>query len=136
MKRIFLALALALPVCATAAPALAIPYGQLAPADRYFGRMKMSILGIRNSIKDLSQAADNNPGESEHIFDKAVLVEDALRDWQQQFPRDPWIPKYAYSLAMLYQKLDYIDARGRADAMIQWLDRRYPESEYAGVPRY
>ena len=135
MKRIFLALALALPVCATAAPALAIPYGQLAPADRYFGRMKMSILGIRNSIKDLSEAANNGAVEPEHIFDKAVLVEDALRDWQRQFPRDPWIPKYAYSLAMLYQNLDYIEARGRATEMLDWLNARYPESEYAGLPR-
>lgn len=135
MKRIFLALALALPISATAAPAFATPYGQLAPADRYFGHMKMSILGIRNSIKDLSEAAEMNRGEPEHIFDKAVLVEDALRDWQHQFPRDPWIPKYAYSLAMLYQKLDYIEARGRGAAMLEWLDSRYPESEFASLPR-
>src|SRR5579885_1361744 len=51
MKRIVLALALAL---SFAAPAFAEPSANLAPADRYFGRLKMSILGVRNSIKDLS----------------------------------------------------------------------------------
>ena len=39
MKRIALALALALPMCATVAPAFAQPSANLAPADRYFGRL-------------------------------------------------------------------------------------------------
>ena len=35
MKRIALAIALALPVCATVTPAFAQPMANLAPADRY-----------------------------------------------------------------------------------------------------
>ncbi|HEX3467011.1 MAG TPA: hypothetical protein VHT05_02805, partial [Candidatus Elarobacter sp.] len=107
MRRILLALLLGL---ACAAPAAA-DYTNLAPADRYFGRLKMSILGVRNSIKDLSARADAHPEEAEHVFDKAVLVEDALRDWHAHFPRDPWIPRYAFGLAQLYGKLDMDDAR-------------------------
>jgi len=89
-----------------AAPALAQPTANLAPADRYFGRLKMSILGVRNALRDLAARADDHPEDAEHVFDKAVLVEDALHDWQAQFPRDPWIPKYAYTLAQLYGKLE------------------------------
>jgi|SRR5580658_6522183 hypothetical protein len=132
MKRILLALVLAL---SFAAPAFATTSNDLAPADRYFGRLKMSILGIRNSIKDLSARADAFPADADHIFDKAVLVEDALRDWQAKFPRDPWIPKYSYSLAELYAKLDLDDARTRRDDMLDWLDATYPDSEYASLPR-
>ncbi|MEA2721123.1 MAG: hypothetical protein QOJ39_2987 [Candidatus Eremiobacteraeota bacterium] len=132
MKRILLALVLA---CSFAAPAFAEPSASLAPADRYFGRLKMSILGVRNSIKDLALRADMHPEDAEHIYDKAVLVEDALRDWHKHFPRDPWIPKYAYSLAQLFGKLDYDDARVRRNDTLDWLIATFPESEYAQLPR-
>lgn len=133
MKRIVLALLLA---GSFTAPAFAVPTSSLAPADRYFGRLKMSILGVRNSLRDLAARADANPYEAEHIFDKAVLVEDALRDWQSHFPRDPWIPKYAYALAQLYAKLDLDEARVRKNDTLDWLIASYPESAYAQQPRY
>lgn len=132
MKRMFLALLLA---TSFAAPALAQPTASLAPADRYFGRLKMSILGVRNSLRDLAARADEHPEDAEHVFDKAVLVEDALHDWQAHFPRDPWIPKYAYALAQLYGKLDLDDARVRRNDTLDWLIATYPESEYAQLPR-
>ncbi len=132
MRRIFLALLLAVPF---ATPVLAQPTGSLAPADRYFGRLKMSILGVRNSIKDLAARADEHPEDAEHIYDKAVLVEDALHDWQRHFPRDPWVPKYAYSLAQLFGKLDLDDARVRKNDTLDWLITTYPKSEYAQLAR-
>jgi hypothetical protein len=132
MRRILLALLLLL---SFAAPAFAEPSANLAPADRYFGRLKMSILGVRNSIKDLAARADAHPEDAEHIYDKAVLVEDALRDWHKHFPRDPWIPKYAYSLAQLFGKLETDDARVRRNDTLDWLIATFPESEYAQLPR-
>ena len=137
MRRFLMALAVAVATLSSAAPvpALADPSSSLAPADRYFGRLKMSILGVRNSLKDLSARADAHPEDSEHVYDKAVLVEDALRDWQKHFPRDPWIPKYAFSLAQLYAKLDMDDARVRKNDTLDWLIATYPESEYAQQPR-
>ena len=132
MRRILAALVLAL---SFATPALAEPSANLAPADRYFGRLKMSILGVRNALKDLSARADAEPDQYEHIYDKAVLVEDALHDWQRHFPRDPWIPKYAYALAQLYGKLEMDDARVRKNDTLDWLIATYPESEYAQLPR-
>ena len=132
MKRIVLALLLA---GSFAAPAFAQPMSSMAPADRYFGRLKMSILGVRNSLHDLAVRADAQPEAAQHIFDKAVLVEDALRDWQAHFPRDPWIPKYAYALAQLYAKLDLVEARVRKNDTLDWLIASYPESEFAQQPR-
>jgi hypothetical protein len=117
------------------APAIAAPTASLAPADRYFGRLKMSILGVRNSLKDLSERAAAHPEDAEHIYDKAVLVEDALRDWHAHFPRDPWLPKFAFSLAQLYGKLETDDARVRRNDLLDWLAATFPESQYAVLPR-
>jgi len=115
---------------------LAQNHSALAPADQYFGRMKLSILGIRNSIKDLdyraSQAVD---GDATHVFDKLVLVEDALHDWQSRYPRDTWVPRYTYSLAMVYKKLPMEEARVRMNDLFDLLSSHYPNSEFAQAPR-
>lgn len=132
MRSMVLALGLALPVAATTMPpAMAVPMSSLAPADRYFGRMKMSILGIRNSLKDLTADADLNPQNAGHIYDKVVFVDDALRDWHRHYPRDPWIPKYAYALASLYGKLGTGQAHAHRVATMRWIAASFPRSQYA-----
>ena len=135
MKPVVLAAALAVLCGAAALPSLATTTSTLAPADRYFGRLHMSILCIRNSLNDLASFADAHPEEARHIFDKAVLVEDSLMNWASQFPRDPWIPKFTFSLAQLYGKLDMDDARTRRTLMRDWLSGTYPESVYAQLTR-
>lgn len=140
MKHVVLAAVLTVACGATTLPAFAAPTSSVAtpsvaPADRYFGLLGMSILGIRNSLKDLSALADGHPEEAMHVFDKAVQVEDALMSWARQFPRDPWIPKFSFSLAQLYGKLDLDEARTRKALIFDWLSGTYPESEYAQLPR-
>ena len=135
MKHVVLAAALSVLCGATAVPTFATTTSTLAPADRYFGRMQLSILGIRNSLKDLAALADAHPEEAEHIFTKAVVLEDALMNWANQFPRDPWIPKFTFGLAQLYGKLDLDEARTRKIFMLDWLIGTYPESEWAQLPR-
>jgi hypothetical protein len=109
---------------------------RLAPADAYFGRMKMSILGIRNSLHDLDIRADQAvPDDASHIFDKLVLVEDAIHDWQSKYPHDTWIPRMTYSLAMVYKKLPIDDAQTHMNENIAWLTELYPFNEYAQLPR-
>ncbi len=136
MKHVVLAAALSVICGAAALPSIATTTANLAPADRYFGRLHMSILGIRNSLKDLAALADTHPEQAEHIFDKAVLVEDSLMNWASQFPLDPWIPKFTFSLAQLYGKLDMDEARNRRLLMLDWLSGTYPESQYAQLPRF
>ncbi len=132
---------LTLALAATAAPvalparALARPAPGLAPADRYFGQLQMSILGVRNSLHDLSLRADAHPDEASAIYDKTVLVEDSLRDWSRKFPNDPWLPRYLYSLAELYRKIDTEDARVRKNDTLDWLIATYPGSDYAKMGR-
>ena len=135
MKRLLLVLALGSTIVSAAAPASAAPTNALAPADRYFGRLQMSILGVRNSLRDLSQQVDVHPDAAAHVYDKAVFVEDALHDWAAKFPNDPWVPKYIYSLAELYRKVDTEDARVRKNDTLDWLIASYPTSDYAKMGR-
>ena len=135
MKHVVLVAALSALSGATTLPSFAAPTSVLAPADRYFGRLHMSILGIGNSLRDLVTLADSHPADPRSIYDKALLVEDALMNWAGQFPRDPWIPKLALGLAQLYGKLDIEAARTRRSIMLDWLSKTYPQSPYAQLPR-
>ena len=105
------------------------------PADRYFGRLKMSILGVRNSLTDLSARLAAHPEDAVPVYERALLVDDALHDWATQFPRDPWIPRFAHALAELYRKVDTEDARIRKNDTLDWLSADYPQSEFAQRPR-
>ena len=117
------------------AQVFAQPANELAPADRYFGQLQMSILGVRNSLHDLAQRIGARPEEAAAVYGKTVMVEDALRDWSQKFPHDPWLPKYLYSLAELYRTIDTEDARVRKNDTLDWLITSYPMSDYAKMGR-
>ena len=136
MKRYALTIALvaSLVPAALPLPALAQP-SDLAPADRYFGQMQMSILGVRNALHDLTLRVAARPEEAAAVYGKTVLVEDALRDWSRKFPNDPWIPKYLYTLAELYRTIDTDDARVRKNDALDWLIASYPASDYAKLGR-
>ena len=137
MKRVLLALALVAGIAPAVLPARAFArtMNDLAPADRYFGQLQMSILGVRNALHDLKLRIDTHPSESAQVYDKALLVEDSLRDWSQKFPNDPWIPKFVYSLAELYRTIDTADARVRKNDTLDWLVTSYPASDYAKMGR-
>jgi replicative superfamily II helicase len=133
VKRYIVAVALGSCIISSTAPALSHPAAAVAPADRYFGRLQMSILGVRNSLRDLSQQLDARPDDAVHVYDKAVFVEDALHDWAKKFPNDPWIPKFAHQLEELYAKIDTDDARSHRAATSAWLIQTFPSSSYAQI---
>ena len=95
----------------------------------------MSILGVRNSLHDLRQRVEARPEEAPQVYAHAVMVEDALLDWSQKYPNDPWIPKFLYSLSELYGKIDTADARVRKNDTLDWLIASYPASSYAKMGR-
>ena len=110
----------------TSAAASAAPnLGDLAPADEYFGHLKMSILGITNAIRDAAVRLDR--GENpEIVVSRLTGTEDAIRDWERHFPRDPWIPKSLATLRHLYERVSTprgLEAQQRVGG---WLDRDFP----------
>ena len=106
---------------------------KVAPADEYFGRLKMSILGIRNTIKDQGLKVDADPTRGDAIVSTCSLTEDALHDWEKKYPRDSWLPGSILTLERLYAKIDSDVARAKAKATMLWLVRDYPKSPQGKV---
>lgn len=103
----------------------------IAPADEYFGRMKMSILGIRNEIHDLGLQIDTQPAKVESVLSMANLTEDALADWQKKYPQDPWLPKTLFALERMYAKAPWSDEfNARAKRVMSMLVARYGATWY------
>jgi hypothetical protein len=108
---------------------------RVAPADEYFGRLKLSILGIRNTIKDMGLKCDADPAHATGVMGSVALTEDAMHDWEQKYPRDTWIPPAILSLERLYAKVDSDEARAKAKYVMAWLVKDYPTSKPGKIGR-
>jgi hypothetical protein len=134
VKPLFLALALtcvAAPACAQATHAAPVRRSAVAPADEYFGRLKMSVLGIANVIKDMRLRVDADADKTPTIFGPLALVEDAIRDWEHKYPHDSWIPRDLLALETTYLHGSGGQAHLMAVRAEAWLRRDYPRTSYA-----
>jgi hypothetical protein len=87
------ALAMMLVAClASAAHAAGIK--DLAPADQYFGQLRMSVLGIRNELNTLERRVADGDRNVAAMNGKLAMVDDAMRDWRAHYPRDTWLPRF------------------------------------------
>jgi hypothetical protein len=110
-------------------------HSSVAPADEYFGKLKMSVLGMRNTIADLGRRIDNSPEKAESVFSSTDYLEDSIRDWQKKYPHDTWLPRYVFNLAHLYAKVPSDEGRNRAKKTMAWLVEGFPRSGQAKVGR-
>ena len=116
----------------TAKPALAhqrVPI-KVAPADEYFGKLKMSVLGIRNTIKDVGANIEIDQTRWAQQASKALFAEDATRDWERKYPKDTWLAKTVFALERMYAKLDTDEGRKRSLATMHWLVHDFPTTWY------
>jgi hypothetical protein len=99
----------------------------LAPADEYFGQLKMSVLGIRNELNSLERRAAGGERNVGAMSGKLAFVDDAMRDWRRRYPRDNWLPRYEAQRARVAALIAYGTApqaphlTPAADAAIQLL---------------
>ena len=136
MKRLLiLVLALACASTALAAPAAKpraelVSSPRLAPADQYFGRMKMSPIGIGNEIHDLGLLLKYNPENYARYVTRARLTENALLDWRAHYPEDTWLAKDTYLMArvdaMFYDK----QSHEHAWQLMVWVAERFPRTPF------
>jgi hypothetical protein len=77
-------------------------YRNSAPADQYFGRMKLSYLGINNTFRDAAISAGDHTVDPA-IVNKVEFADDALRDWASHFPHDQQLAR-SYFLAIGIQR--------------------------------
>ncbi len=101
---------------------------QLAPADEYFGPFKLSIIGIRNTMKDLGLRYDVNHDRAPQTYDSAIFTERAIRDWEHKYPHDDQVPRAIYYLQRLYTKVLSQQSRDHARVVAQWLFKDYGSS--------
>lgn len=121
-------LATLLAVCAVASAAQAVDK-RLAPADEYFGPLKLSVLGIQNSLRDESaRVGASSAGNPDSTFQHVTLLEASVRDWETKYPGDTWLPRTLLTLERLYVKIESDRSRQHAGEVASWLIDRYPAS--------
>jgi hypothetical protein len=106
-----------------------------APADQYFGKLKMSALRIRYETMQLRKRYETHellPEQTEHLL---LLTEDAFNDWARAYPKDPWLASTGYAIATLYGELPGTTARGHAVALLLYVKTHFPNSTYAASSR-
>lgn len=108
---------------------------KVAPADEYFGRMKMSILGITNTIRDAATREGFDPANASKYYGGLALTEDALEDWSHKYPQDTWIPRRAYDLSHDFWRMHTPAADAMAQRSRTILMRQFPNNHWAVIAR-
>lgn len=101
-----------------------------APADRYFGRLKMSALRIRYEIMQVRARYESHkllPEEAEHLLD---LDADAFYAWAKAYPHDTWLASSGYLLAGLYAELPGNAARASANQAYKFVAAGFRSTSY------
>jgi hypothetical protein len=137
VTKLFLKALAAAAILSATAPAAAQPAAPkamrvaVAPADEYFGKMKLSILGIRNQIHDLTLRIGFEPAKAESFIGMANMTEDAMKDWERKYPHDPWIPKTLFSLERMYSVVHWSnELNTRAKRVMTEIRYHYATSWY------
>ncbi len=104
---------------------------ELAPADEYFGHMRLSPFGIRHMIFSLKDDLHHGRRKPDAIEHDALEVQDALQDWSMRYPHDTWIPSALWNLAILYEELPGDDARTHAVAVLEKVHDQYNGTAFA-----
>ena len=95
----------------------------------------MSVLGIQNVIRDMRLRVEADAEKTPTIFDKLAWVEDAIHDWEQQYPTDSWIPRDLLGLEATYLEGAGDRSRQMAIRTETWLLHDYPKSPHAAAGR-
>lgn len=119
--------------------AISLLFSQLAattaPADQYFGKLKMSALRVRYETMQLKKRYETHELQPDQTLHLLLLTEDAFRDWARRYPKDPWLPSTGYAMALLYEELPGTVARDRAVALFVYVKSSFPKTSYAGESR-
>jgi heat shock protein HslJ len=102
---------------------------QMAPADQYFGRMKLSYLTINSTFEDVANQVGRFTTDP-RIANKIDFAMEALNEWQNLYPRDPQLAR-SYFLGQLTLKKIWIKQyQDKAWAYMQYLVKNYPTTYF------
>lgn len=100
-----------------------------APGDEYFGRMKISYLGIDNTFKDGAISAGAYTTD-EHLISKLMFADEALQRWASKYPGDPQIPRAYFLGVQVFRKVYTQQGQDIAWHYMQALVKQYPASYF------
>ncbi|MBV9648354.1 MAG: hypothetical protein JO043_12870 [Candidatus Eremiobacteraeota bacterium] len=100
-----------------------------APADEYFGHLKMSPIGIHNEMARIKRYLD--VGWSTQMTHDALIVSNAIIDWQRQYPRDVTLPQNLLDMYRLLERVDSSDAHAEGTKLKHLLLVEYASSSQA-----
>jgi hypothetical protein len=107
-------------------------YNNSAPADRYFGKMKISFLGMNNTFRDAAiMSGDHTVSPS--IVSKVEFADDALQEWARRFPRDPQLARTYYLAIRADQKIWLKHNQERAWTYMNRIASTFPTSYFGKV---
>ena len=75
-----------------------------APGDEYFGRMKMSYLGIDNTFHDDLIRAGSYTTDSK-LLSGINFADEALTAWSHKYPNDPQLARSYFLAFQMYRKI-------------------------------
>ena len=108
---------------------------KLAPADEYFGPLRMSGLAIRMRIDVLGRRYHARSESEDDLLHDAGDVETALHLWFGRYPHDTWLSPTAFHLAQLYAVIQTPVARARASAAFRFVDASFGATHDAHLAR-
>lgn len=105
-----------------------------APGDEYFGRMKMSYLGINNTFHDdaiRAGAFTVDPG----IISSVHWADDALNAWMRKYPNDPQLARTYYLASQMFKRIYTREAQEQAWKYMQLLVNQFPNTYFGKLEK-
>jgi hypothetical protein len=107
-------------------------FNHSAPGDEYFGRMKMSYLGIDNTYKDGAVSAGAYSTDP-RLIAKLDFASDALRRWAAKYPNDPQLARSYFLGVQVLRKIYTQPEQETAWDFMQLLVQKYPTTYFGKV---
>lgn len=96
-----------------------------APGDEYFGRMKLSYLGINNTFHDDSIRAGAYTTDS-RMISSVNFADEALHAWERKYPHDPQLARSYYLAFLMYEKIWTKPGQDKAWQYMHAIEQRWP----------
>ena len=104
-------------------------YTKSAPGDEYFGRLKLSYLGINNTFRDSAIRSGAYTLDS-GIISKVNFADDALHAWSNKYPGDPQLARSYYLAIEAFTRIYTQPAQDKAFEYMNILVKKFPSSYF------
>lgn len=106
-----------------------VQFNNSAPGDEYFGRMKMSYLGIDNTYKDGAISAGDFTTDPK-LISKLDFATEALHRWAQKYPNDPQLARTYFLGVQVLRKVYTQPEQQTTWEFMQILVHKYPNTYF------